>query len=223
MNKNKLFVIISIVSFLTIFVSLISMMILTPSTKKNTFLYKGKNQATNMPIEISTDFILKTISNKAFNSKTLRDQFILIYFGSTYCPHTCLPNLIKMKSISTLLEKQYNSDPIKFIFITADPKKDTSEHLNKYFQKLNAQIIPLTGTESEIELVLKNFQAYKILFSNRNTMELKESKTLQPTCILSTPAPFYLIDKHGEFIKNYNLHSASLNIAKDISHYMKVS
>ena len=57
MNKNKAFVIISIASFLIIFVSLIFMMTLTPSTKKNSSLYKKENQATNVPVKISTEFI----------------------------------------------------------------------------------------------------------------------------------------------------------------------
>ncbi|NRA74102.1 MAG: SCO family protein [Rickettsiales bacterium] len=221
MNKYKLFKIISVISSLIILISLISIMVLTPSVKKNNI--KQNQIDENNPFAISTNFTLKTISNNHLSSDTLRGKFIFIYFGSTYCPHICLPNLVKMKTILTLLKNQHNNNLIEFIFITTDPKNDTSEHLKNYFNKLEPKIIPLTGTKEQIDLVLKNFKVYRTLFNNNTLDKSQKNKIGTTDCNISASSPFYLIDQNGKLIKRYNSYSASLNVAKDISHYIKIS
>jgi protein SCO1/2 len=223
MSKNKLFIAIAGISLFTIFASLISMMILTPSAKeKNTSLYNRERQEIeNLQAKISSDFTLKTASNQEFNSKTLRGKFVLIYFGSTYCPSISLPDLLKLKTIIDSLGKSHTKGLIDFIFITADPMQDTKERLNSYFKELDPRIIPLTGDKDQIELVLKNYKVRNFLFAEKPEPQTEETAPSQ--CILTAPAPFYLIGKDGELIKTYKTYSTGLSMSKDILHYIKVS
>jgi protein SCO1/2 len=226
MNKNKLFTIITVASLLTVSISLISMMSLTPSIKdKNSHSYKkDKRSLEGIHSKISTDFILKTTSGEEFRSNSLRGKFILIYFGSTYCPSISVPHLIEMQNILDKLNAKHgNDDSVKFLFITADPTNDTQKHLHDYFKKLDSKIIPLTGEKEKINKLLKNFKAHDILFKDKIKTQSVEEESQQPACIISAPSPFYLIGKDGEFIKNYNPKSTSLSIAENILHYMAVS
>jgi len=218
MNRNKLFTIVTVVGLFAIFISLIAMMVLTPSTKeKSSSLYKKETQALGeSPLKISTDFVLKTTSNEKFDSKTLRGKFLFIYFGSTHCPNVCLPHLVKMKHVLNVLRKQQSDNLIKFIFITADPTQDTPAHLSSYFKNIDSRIIPLSGKKDEVNTVLKNFKVYKTLFGDK-------TEATHSGCALVTPSPFYFIGKDGDLIKRYNPHRSSVDIAKNISHYIKMS
>jgi protein SCO1/2 len=224
MKKKKLFATIAIVALLTISISLISMMSLTPSFKEiSGSLYKKESQTFENHTNISTDFILKTTKGKELSSQALRGKFLLVYFGSSYCPNTSLPHIIEMQNILQKLYKKYAKGIIEFLFITADPTKDTQDHLSDYFKRFDARIIALTGDEDKTNKVLKNFKAYDILFKDKVKTSQSEGISAEPICIITGSSPFYFIGKDGELIKHYNPYSTSLSIAKDILHYIKVS
>ena len=186
-------------------------MLLIPSFKERSSpLYNQENQSPeNAPVKISTNFSLRTASNRELNSKTLRGKFLLIYFGNTHYQNICLPHLTKMQNILQIIRKKQNS--IKFLFITTNPEKDTVEYLHNYFMEMDPNIIPLTGTKDQINRVLKKFNIYQ------TCIDLDKAK--QQNCSI----PFYLIGKDGDLIKNYDNNIPSKDIAKDIAHYIKVS
>ena len=59
-----------------------------------------------------------------------RGQFMLIYFGFTYCPDVCPTDLQQMGMAVDQLGSA--GDAVQPIFITVDPERDTPEHLKDY-------------------------------------------------------------------------------------------
>jgi protein SCO1/2 len=97
------------------------------------------------------------------NGKTVHDtdyrgKFLLVNFGYTYCPDMCPTGL---QSISHALDTLgADADKVQPLYITIDPARDTPAKLKQYVIGFHPKIIGLTGSESQIETVAKEYQAY---------------------------------------------------------------
>jgi protein SCO1/2 len=60
-------------------------------------------------------------------------------------------------SINNIVSKNWNIDDIEFLFITTDPKRDTTKRMARYLSDYNPKIIGLTGKHSDLKKVWKNF------------------------------------------------------------------
>jgi cytochrome oxidase Cu insertion factor (SCO1/SenC/PrrC family) len=94
-----------------------------------------------------------------------RGKYMLIFFGYTFCPDVCPTTLaVEAEALDKIGERASRIVPI---FITVDPKRDTSEKLKSYLSAFDAQppsarpnFIGLTGTDEEIEKVADAYEVY---------------------------------------------------------------
>ena len=109
---------------------------------------------------IGGPFDLLDHNGKPRTNSDFHGQFMLIYFGYSYCPDVCPTALQIMSTALQFLGKKAAS--IQPIFITVDPKRDTPEHLKDYVKNFYPGMVALTGTEDLIKEVAKRYRIYFI-------------------------------------------------------------
>jgi cytochrome oxidase Cu insertion factor (SCO1/SenC/PrrC family) len=87
-----------------------------------------------------------------------RGQFMLVYFGFTYCPDVCPTDLLQMGLAVDQLGP--GGDAVQPIFITVDPERDTPEHLKEYLAMFHPRFIGLSGDTAAIKEAAKAYRVY---------------------------------------------------------------
>jgi protein SCO1/2 len=89
--------------------------------------------------------------------RTERDylgRYCLLYFGFTFCPDICPAELVKVDNILKQLPAKLGkkSPPLKPVFISVDPERDSLLQLRHYAQDFNPDIDYLTGTKEQVRV-----------------------------------------------------------------------
>jgi len=116
-----------------------------------------------------------------------RGQFMLVYFGFTYCPDVCPPDLQQMGMAVDQLGPA--GDAVQPIFITVDPERDTPEHLKDYVAMFHPRFVGLTGDASAIKEAARAYRTYYA------KVDLgKSDYTVDHSAFI------YLIGRNGEYL-----------------------
>ena len=102
-------------------------------------------------------FTLVGADDKAFSSQALSGKPYAIYFGFTRCGDVCptaLSRLVKLR------REAASDQAMNIVFVTIDPRNDGPKEVGQYAGLFNAPIIGLTGSDSQIEQVKKQFGIY---------------------------------------------------------------
>jgi protein SCO1 len=111
---------------------------------------------------IGGDFLLTDQDGKMRSFKEFDGKYRIVYFGYTYCPDICTPD---MQNLMAGLKSFETKNPdlaakVQPIFITVDPARDTSAVLKEFVSAFHPRAIGLTGTDSEIADAAKTFAIY---------------------------------------------------------------
>jgi protein SCO1/2 len=111
---------------------------------------------------IGGDFLLTDQDGNKRSFKEFDGKYRIVYFGYTYCPDICTPDMQNLMTGLKSFEKKYPDLAAKIqpIFITIDPARDTSAVLKQFVSAFHPRAIGLTGTESEIADAAKKFAIY---------------------------------------------------------------
>src|ERR1700730_5312855 len=93
---------------------------------------------------IGGPFTLVGTDGSTITDQTYRGEWMLIYFGYTFCPDACPTALANMSGALAALGR--SADHIQPLFITVDPARDTREALADYLQSFDPRIVGLTGS-----------------------------------------------------------------------------
>lgn len=94
---------------------------------------------------------------KPFSSKALEGRPYAIYFGFTRCGDVCPTTLSRLVK----LRREAASDQaMHIVFVTIDPARDGPSEVGQYAGLFNAPIIGLTGSQSQIDAVKKQYGIY---------------------------------------------------------------
>ncbi|MGB1548478.1 MAG: SCO family protein [Alphaproteobacteria bacterium] len=136
-----------------------------------------------------------------------RGQYLLIYFGYTFCPDICPITLqIMGRAIDQLGEKGERVTPV---FITVDPERDTVEMIGPYTSSFHPRFVGLTGTAEQIARAAK---AYHVYYAK------------------SGEAPHYLVDHtsiiffmgpDGKFLRHFRHGETAEKIAEGMTPFVK--
>jgi protein SCO1/2 len=85
-------------------------------------------------------------------------QYMLVYFGYTYCPDVCPTSLAIMSRALQGLGAE--ADRITPIFITVDPERDTVEEMQDYVSHFGPRMVGLTGTPEQVRQAAKAYRVY---------------------------------------------------------------
>ena len=105
---------------------------------------------------------VELISTQAqpFGPQDLRGQWSLLFSGYTNCPDVCPITL----SLLTQWQQERGATPpsVRLLFATVDPKQDKLASLQAYLAYFDAQILGLTGTETELNRLLLGLGFYPV-------------------------------------------------------------
>ncbi|MGH6714451.1 MAG: SCO family protein [Bradyrhizobium sp.] len=134
-------------------------------------------------------FTLVTTNGEVVTNQSFRGKWLLIFFGYTSCPDLCPTALT---NVSVALEK-FGSDTgrLQPLFITVDPERDTRDVMANYLKSFDARILGLTGTQTQIDGVTKNYRVY---------VALDKSEKGGEDYLVSHSAYLYLMDTRGKFV-----------------------
>jgi len=111
---------------------------------------------------IGGDFLLTDQDGQKRSFKEFDGKFRIVYFGYTNCPDICTPDMQNLMAGLKSFEAK-NPDlaaKVQPIFITVDPKRDTSAVLKQFVSAFHPRAIGLTGTDAEIAAATKKFAIY---------------------------------------------------------------
>lgn len=127
------------------------------------FCKKESTEHCDQPVQSSStarqgwDFILQS-NDGPFDSRSLRGQTVLIYFGFTACPDVCPTTLASVSRALKALPAK-DQDRTQLLFISVDPERDTPERLKNYAAHFHPRIRPLWGSPDELQRVAALFGA----------------------------------------------------------------
>lgn len=88
-----------------------------------------------------------------------KGKVVAIYIGYASCPDVCPTALAVMtQAFKTLSEDERQK--VQGIFISVDPERDTPEKLQAYANFFSPLIVGVTGTQAEIDQVVKQYGAF---------------------------------------------------------------
>lgn len=149
-------------------------------------------------VKIGGDFELIDQNGEVFNSDELKGKLSLIYFGFTGCPDICPTSLNKITEVVEILSK--HKIDITPVFITVDPKRDTSLVLKEYLKHFHPKFIGLTGNDKQIKEVADKFKVY---YARANSEDENDTNYM-----LNHSSFTYLMNGEGKYIKHFYLDSA---------------
>ena len=167
--------------------------------------YRNKVIANNN--NIGGSFELKNHLNEIVTDKEVLKQTSLIYFGYSFCPDICPYDLSRNSDVVDILKKDgYEITPI---FVSIDPKRDTTDRLKEYVEFFHPKMIGLTGTKNQLSDIEKKYKVYK------NIPDEKEGYLVNHSTFS------YLVHHEKGFLEYYSRNNTSEEISNSISCFLK--
>ncbi|VDM81162.1 unnamed protein product [Strongylus vulgaris] len=159
---------------------------------------------------IGGDWELVNTEGKPEGSEQLKGNWLLLYFGFTHCPDICPDEIEKMIEVVNILDSKPEKDriPIKPIFISVDPERDTPARVKEYCAEFSPKLQGYTGTVEQVNKVAKTFRVYHS--QGPRTGKDKDDYIVDHTVIT------YLIDPDGHFHDYYGQNKTAEEIANII-------
>lgn len=134
-------------------------------------------------------FTLTDQGGKRVTDKDYAGKYLVVFFGFTNCPDIC-PSGLQVMSVA-LDKLGTKADAVQPLFITFDPTRDTPEKLAAYLKSFSPRITGLTGSEPELQGVVKAYRVY---------VQKVEAEHPDGPYSFDHTALFYIMGKNGEFM-----------------------
>lgn len=85
-----------------------------------------------------------------------RHELVLLYFGYTQCPDECPTTLTTLANALHKLGPQ--AARVRVLFVTVDPRRDTTQVLKRYVSNFGPQFVGLRGDQAELTDLSKRYR-----------------------------------------------------------------
>jgi protein SCO1/2 len=89
-------------------------------------------------------FTLEDHFGAAFTNARLKGHWTLMFFGYTHCPDVCPTTLDTVKKALAKIDGSLRPE---FVFVTADPRRDTPARLNDHVRFFDPSFVGVTGSD----------------------------------------------------------------------------
>jgi protein SCO1/2 len=155
------------------------------------------------PSAVGGPFRLIDQTGRAVTDADFKGKTFLVFFGFTHCPDICPTTLFEISEVLTRLGP--DADKVAALFITVDPERDTPAKLKDYVSNFHPRIFALTGTQAEIDSVLKEYRVYA-----------KKVPLQGGDYTMDHSAVVYLMDKQGRFVAPFSVKRSADEAAADL-------
>jgi len=142
---------------------------------------------------IGGPFELVDVDGKAFHSEQLKGNWVLLYFGFTFCPDICPEELDKVTACLDILDAQPGMPEVVPVFISIDPHRDTPAKVKEYLKDFHPRMVGLTGTEAQVKAAAKTYRVY---YSKPSTDDSDDY-------LVDHSIVMYLVNPEGQFCSYY--------------------
>ena len=170
------------------------------------FLTISKQAGAPVP-SIGGPFWLASSNGGEVTDADFKGHPFLVFFGYTHCPDVCPTELFQL---SQMLKAAGPDKPLKVLFITVDPERDTAPVLKQYLSSFDSRIVGLTGTPAQIAAVEKEYRVYARKAPSANGKDYAMDHT----------AIIYLMDKQGQFVSAFDVQRPPQVAAQDLEAYL---
>ncbi|MCJ8320935.1 MAG: SCO family protein [Colwellia sp.] len=149
------------------------------------------------------EFELRDHHNQLFTNKELHNSWFLISYGYTQCPDVCPTTLMLMKQFSEKLNQFDDATPVKLIFYTIDPLRDTQQILMQYMHYFGDNFIGLRPSDNDSYLNFEGNLALKYLIkkptlSASNQANNSDNSDKKTSHQVSHGLTLYLVNPEGK-------------------------
>ena len=138
-------------------------------------------------------FSLVSHKGERFDTSSLKGQWSLVFVGYTFCPDICPATMAELNNIYPELQALNSVEPIRIVFVSVDPKRDSVERLAEYVSYFNEEFIALTGEHKTLFPFVRNLgMMYAIAESTDN-----------PNYLVDHSASVVLIDPEARVIGRF--------------------
>lgn len=151
-------------------------------------------------------FDLTDQDGQTVNASNYRGKIVLLYFGYTHCPDIC-PATLGTLSLA-LHQLGADADKVRVLFVSVDPKRDTTAVLKQYVNAFGPQFVGLRGSDDELESFTKR---YRVAYS-------RDKPDTQGNYLVTHSSAVFIFDGTGKS----RLLALSASKAGDIVHDLKL-
>jgi protein SCO1/2 len=157
---------------------------------------------------IGGPFTLVDGAGRTVTDRDFRGQYLLIYFGYTFCPDACPTTLDDVAAALDRLGAK--ASRVQPLFITVDPKRDKPDVVGRYAAAFSPRLMGLSGSPEAIDAVLKEYHVYAAAQPAGGT----GSYTIDHSSVL------YLMGPDGRFVATLPADAGGDKIAAGIAAHL---
>jgi len=157
-------------------------------------------------------FSLVNQDGKRVTEKDFLGNYMLVFFGYTYCPDVCPTELQVMTAALDQLGPE--ASRIQPVFVSVDPARDTPEVLKAYVANFGPRLIGLTGTEAEVAAIAK---AYRVYYAKAGNGASATDYLMDHSSII------YLMGPDGRFVKHMPYTTDAAKLATELKETLRTS
>ncbi len=101
-------------------------------------------------------FNLTNQAGREVSEADYRGDVVLLYFGYTHCPDACPATLTTLADALSRLGA--GASRVRVLFVTVDPRRDTTSVLKSYVSNFGPQFVGLRGTPSQLTSMIKRYR-----------------------------------------------------------------
>lgn len=156
-------------------------------------------------------FSLTNHLGQAVTEKDFLNQYMLVYFGYTYCPDICPGELQNMiVALDILEQKGFDASNVQPILISIDPERDTVAALNQYVGLFHPRLVGLTGTADEVREAARAYRVYYQRAEGDDTVEY----------LMDHSSIVFLMSREGEYLAHFGFGTSAESMADGISKHL---
>jgi protein SCO1 len=102
------------------------------------------------------EFQLTDQDGQPVTAANYRNDIVLLYFGYTECPDECPTTLTMLANALRTLGPQ--ASQVRVLFVSVDPRRDTTEVLKRYVNNFGPQFVGLRPDQDELTALSKRYR-----------------------------------------------------------------
>lgn len=149
-------------------------------------------------------FNLTDQQGQAITESLFAGQWSMVFFGYTHCPDICPMTMSIMDNVVDELAKS-ETQPLQVVFVSVDPKRDTSDKLGQYMAYFNEDFKGITGELADVLAMTDELG----IVASYTTIEGTSDYLVDHT------ASMLLVDPQGRIRAKFNAPHKTENIVND--------
>src|SRR5215216_4237577 len=162
------------------------------------------------PYPVAPEIELTRANGTRFRLSETRGKVVALFFGYTSCPDVCPTTMAELKQALEKVDEN-NAKQVQVLFVTVDPERDTPERVQEYVNHFNSDFIGLSGTETQLTEVWKNYGVFRENVARNSAAGYLVNHTARMT----------LIDRDGNLRLSYAFDTPVDSIVHDLKLLLK--